>query len=180
VDDRLAKALRTQGGIRRGLYSLPGVFMFGPMRRKDRELSSAEIEALLRDGEYGVLTVVGRNGFPHPIPMSYVYREGEIWLHGAKEGSKLDDIRADSRVSFCVVGQTEVLPEKFSTRYASVILYGTAEEVPLDQAQPCLVALLEKYSHDHMVKGLEYIQRAQDKTCVLRILVQHMTGKARR
>lgn len=30
--------------------------MFESMRRKDRELSSSEVESLLCDGEYGVLT----------------------------------------------------------------------------------------------------------------------------
>lgn len=154
--------------------------MFEPMRRHDRELPEAEMESLLVDGEYGILSLAGRNGFPHPVPMNYVYRNGEIWLHCALEGSKLLDLRADSRAAFCVVGPTELLPSAFSTRYRSVIAYGRIEEVSAGEAEPCLVALLEKYAPDHLEQGLVYIRKALEKTCVLRMVILHKTGKARK
>lgn len=154
--------------------------MFAEMRRKDREMTQEETLKLLSGSEYGVLTVVGRNGHPHPVPMSYAWKEGAIWLHCAKEGSKLDDIRADAKVSFCVVGDTEVLAEKFSTRYASAIVYGDISEVSGEAAEAGLFALVEKYSPGFLAEGKAYISRAVANTCVLRIDVRHMTGKAQR
>ena len=154
--------------------------MFVEMRRKDREMTTEETLQLLARAEHGVLTVVGRNGYPHPVPMSYAWKAGAIWLHCAKAGSKLDDIRADAKVSFCVVGDTAVLPEKFSTNYGSAIVYGDISEVSGEAAEAGLFALVEKYSPGFLTEGKAYISRASANTCVLRIDVRHMTGKARR
>jgi uncharacterized protein len=154
--------------------------MFVEMRRKDREMTAEETLKLLAAAEYGVMTVVGRNGYPHPVPMSYAWKDGAIWLHCAKAGSKLDDIRADAKVSFCVVGNTEVLPEKFSTNYSSAIVFGDIAEVSGKEAEAGLLALVEKYSPGFLAEGKAYVSRAASDTCVLRIDVRHMTGKARR
>lgn len=154
--------------------------MFEEMRRKDRIMSAGETEQILYKGEYGVLTVVGRNGYPHPVPMNYAWKDGAIWLHCATMGSKLDDIRTDAKVSFCVIGDTEVLPEKFSTHYSSVIVYGDIAEVSGETAAEGLFALVEKYSPGFLSEGKAYISRKVSNTCVLRIDVRHMTGKAQR
>lgn len=154
--------------------------MFEEMRRKDRIMSAGETEQILYKGEYGVLTVVGRNGYPHPVPMNYAWKDGAIWLHCAAMGSKLDDIRTDAKVSFCVIGDTEVLPEKFSTHYSSVIVYGDIAEVSGETAAEGLFALVEKYSPGFLSEGKAYISREVSNTCVLRIDVRHMTGKAQR
>lgn len=154
--------------------------MFEEMRRKDRAITAGETERILDEGEYGVLTVVGRNGYPHPVPMNYVWKDGAIWLHGAAVGSKFDDIRADAKVSFCVVGDTQVLPEKFSTNYSSVIVYGDIAEVSGETAAEGLFALVQKYSPGFLPEGKAYISREGTHTCVLRIDIRHMTGKAQR
>lgn len=153
--------------------------MFEEMRRKDRIMTAGETEQILYKGEYGVLTVVGRNGYPHPVPMNYAWKDGAIWLHCATVGSKLDDIRTDAKVSFCVIGDTKVLPEKFSTNYSSVIVYGDIAEVSGETAAEGLYALVEKYSPGFRLEGKAHISREATHTCVLRIDVRHMTGKAR-
>lgn len=154
--------------------------MFVKMRRKDRELPKEEVEQILTNGEYGILTTTGCNGYPHPIPMNYVYKDGSIWLHCAKEGSKLDDIHADARVAFCVIGSTELLPEKFATNYSSVIAYGEISEVQGEALEFGLYSLIEKYSPGFLVEGKAYIERAKSKVCVLRIDIHSKTGKSRR
>ena len=45
-------------------------------------------------------------------------------FHSAKAGHKIDAIARDPRASFCVIGQDDVLPEKFTTRYRSAIAFG--------------------------------------------------------
>nr|WP_320132063.1 pyridoxamine 5'-phosphate oxidase family protein [uncultured Holophaga sp.] len=154
--------------------------MFEAMRRQDRALSPEETRELLLRGEYGVLGLQGLNGYPHPVPMSYALEGEVIWLHCALEGSKLADLRADARASFCVVGATEVLPSAFSTRYASAIAYGEVEEVSGAEADRGLMALLEKYSPEHLEAGRAYLERARAKTGVLRLHIAHLSGKSRR
>src|SRR5689334_11917769 len=102
--------------------------MHHELRRKDRGLDEPEARELLERGEYGVLSSCGPDGQPYGIPLSYCVIGDAIYFHCALEGHKLENIVADSRVSFCVVGTTEVLPDKFSTRYESVIVSGRAAE----------------------------------------------------
>ncbi len=49
-----------------------------------------------------------------------------IYFHCAPEGHKLENLSGNNKVSFCVVGKTQVLPDKFATNYESVIVFGTA------------------------------------------------------
>lgn len=154
--------------------------MFREMRRKDRQMDDVEAVALLKKCTYGVLSVIGEHGYAYGVPLSYVYLNGAIYFHSANEGAKLDCIRANEQVSFCVVGDTNTLPDKFSTEYESVIVFGRAEETDEGEKNEALLGLLEKYSNYFFDKGIKYIQSAGDITTVIKITVDHMTGKARR
>lgn len=154
--------------------------MFKGMRRSEREISIEGVNGILEVGEYGVLATVGENGYPYATPVSYVYYNKSLYFHSALEGSKLDNIKYNEKVSFCVVGKTKVLQGKFSTEYESVIVFGKAFEAKGEEKKEALIAIAEKYSPDFKVEGLQYIDRAIDKTCVIRIEIERVTGKARR
>lgn len=153
---------------------------FRPMRRKDRELSPSEAEELLKTGEYGVLSTAGEDGYPYGVPVNYVFLDGVLYFHCAAEGEKLDALARCGRVSFCVVGETDLMPEKFSTRYESVIAFGTADEAAGEEKREALMGLIRKYSPGYLEKGKEYVGRAFDDVKIIRIRVDHLTGKARR
>lgn len=154
--------------------------MFREMRRNDRALSATETEALLVRGEYGVLSTCGANSYPYGVPLSYAYADGVVYFHSAMEGSKLDNLAACDKVSFCVVGHTHTLPDKFSTEYESAIVFGRAAAIMDEEKQKALLALVQKYSPDFLDSGKAYIERAAAKTNVMKIVVEHMSGKARR
>jgi nitroimidazol reductase NimA-like FMN-containing flavoprotein (pyridoxamine 5'-phosphate oxidase superfamily) len=154
--------------------------MADEMRRKDRALPDSEAKELLAKGEYGVLSTVSPDGQPYGVPLNYSYAGDVIYFHCALEGHKLANMQASKKVSFFVVGETEVLSDKFSTKYESVIVFGEACEVVGDEKQKGLIELVKKYSPDFMKKGLEYIEKAGDKTRVYKITVASLTGKARR
>jgi uncharacterized protein len=61
-----------------------------------------------------------------------VYEDGKIFFHCAKEGHKIDGIRRDEKVSFCVVDKDQIVPEKFTTFFRSVIVFGRARIVSED------------------------------------------------
>ena len=149
------------------------------MRRKDRALPRDDALALLRQAEYGVLSSVTPGGQPYGVPLNFCILDGAIYFHSAIEGEKLDNIAANSRVSFCVVGDTEVLPEEFGTRYRSAIVCGAAEEVFADEKLRGLQGLLAKYSAQFMEQGLDYIEKVSSKVRVFRIRIETITGKAR-
>jgi nitroimidazol reductase NimA-like FMN-containing flavoprotein (pyridoxamine 5'-phosphate oxidase superfamily) len=153
--------------------------MFKEMRRKDREIFGEDIEKILINGEYGTLAAIGENGYPYIVPLSYVYQDNTIYFHCAKEGHKLENIEKNPKVSFCVVTDTEVLPEKFSTDYKSVIAFGVASEVIGDLKGDILLKFIDKYSEDFMEEGKKYIARAKDTAKIIEIKIQHITGKSR-
>lgn len=153
--------------------------MYREMRRKDRQLGQEEAVELLNRGEYGVLATIDGT-MPYAVPLSYAYEDGSIYFHCAKVGHKLDNIRSNDQVSFCVVGNTKVLPEKFSTAFESVIAFGTVEILEKkEEKAKALKALILKYSSGYIPEGDAYINRAIDETCVVKINVEHFTGKKR-
>jgi nitroimidazol reductase NimA-like FMN-containing flavoprotein (pyridoxamine 5'-phosphate oxidase superfamily) len=150
------------------------------IRRKDRMMSDKDAKELLLKGEYGILSTVSPDGQPYGVPLNYSYSGDVIYFHCALEGHKLENIEGSKKVSFCVVGKTEVLPEKFATKYESVIVFGEACEVTGDEKQKGFVELVKKYSLGFMQEGLEYIKNAGSKARVYKIALASITGKARR
>ncbi|WP_143317756.1 pyridoxamine 5'-phosphate oxidase family protein [Clostridium sp. HBUAS56017] len=154
--------------------------MFREMRRKDRELKNDEIIEVLKNTSYGILSTISENGYPYGVPISYVFFNDSIYFHCATKGHKLDNILNNDKVSFCVVGNTCVLPEEFSTKYESIIVFGKAIEVFDDEKNMALLETLNKYSPDFIEQGKEYIIKAGKATKVIKITIDHISGKARR
>ncbi|NLT94463.1 MAG: pyridoxamine 5'-phosphate oxidase family protein [Clostridia bacterium] len=154
--------------------------MFREMRRKDRKLEKSEAVEILKNGEYGILSTAGQDGYPYGVPVNYVYVNGSIYFHCAVIGHKLDNIRNNDKVSFCVVGPTQILPDKFSTKYESVIVFGRAVEVFDDEKNMALFEFINKYSSDYPEQGKEFLNKKYKATIVIKINVEHISGKARR
>ena len=154
--------------------------MFKEMRKAERKITDLESYEILKNGEYGVLSTVDTNGYSYGIPINYVFLNNCIYFHCATEGSKLENINNNNKVSFCVVGKTEILPEKFSTKYESVIVFGKAIEAHDEEKENTLEAIIKKYSRDYLDIGKTYIDNAKHKTKVIKIIIEHISGKARR
>lgn len=150
------------------------------MRRKDREIGRAEAEEVLAKGTYGVLSLSGAEG-PYGVPVCHALLRGTIYFHCAMKGRKLDLLKADNRVSFCVVGETETLPSAFSMKYRSAIVSGRAAEVT-DNAEKleALDALVLKYSGpEYAAAGRAKAEAALAVTAIYAIKPETITGKAR-
>ncbi len=160
--------------------SKEAMILFKEMRRQDRKISQAEVDDILMSTSYGVLSMNGGSDYAYGVPISYVYLDNRIYLHCALEGQKLGQLRADNKVSFCVVGKAKVLPDKFSVEYTSVIVFGKASEVKEEEKLTALFAFIDKYASDFAEKGREYVVNAQQKCLVIKIDVEGITGKARK
>ena len=150
------------------------------LRRKDRAITEKEAIALLNKAEYGVLSTVNENGKPYGVPLNFCFIDHCIYFHCAIEGRKIDNIKQNKSVSFCAVGNTEILPDKFGTKYESVIVSGEVEEVFDMNKQIALEGLLHKYSPEFFDKGIKYIEGLREKTRVFKITINKLTGKARK
>jgi nitroimidazol reductase NimA-like FMN-containing flavoprotein (pyridoxamine 5'-phosphate oxidase superfamily) len=149
------------------------------MRRKDKAVDRDAAIRLLQTGEYGVLSTVDAQGQPYGVPLNYVFHDGGLYFHCALQGRKLDNLLANRRASFCVVGRTRVLPAEFNTEYESVIVFGEASVVQGEERHRALMCLVEKYSPDFVDEGREYIKLHDSRTMVVKLHIRSMTGKAK-
>ena len=151
------------------------------IRRKDRALSREEAVQILRDGEYGILSTIGEDGYPYGVPISYAYTEdGKIWLHGAKEGHKVNNIAYCPKASFTVVGATHVLQDKFSTLYSSAIAFGTIQLCAGLEKQKGIMTIVAKYSPDFIEEGEAFAQKTMQAMNVYYLTMEGLTGKAKK
>ena len=150
------------------------------MRREDRSISQPEAMAVLQNAEYGVLSIASPDGEPYGVPLNYCVIDGAIYFHCADEGKKLEILSRNNSVSFCSVGATKIVPDQFATNYESTIVSGKAEEVKGREKQSALEGIVKKYSSQFLAEGLEYIKANIEAARVYKIVIQSMTGKARR
>lgn len=153
------------------------------MRRKDRELQENEVIEILNKCEYGVLACVNGNADPYATPLSYVLHDNSIYFHSATMGHKLNNIAEMPKVSFAVVDNVERIyypGDGFSTLYESAIVFGKASVVD-DEKEKILAlkVLAEKYFEGNENIDL-YISSALSRTCVVKISIEHKSGKANR
>jgi nitroimidazol reductase NimA-like FMN-containing flavoprotein (pyridoxamine 5'-phosphate oxidase superfamily) len=150
------------------------------MRRKDRLITNEETFAILERGEYGILSTVSSKDEPYGVPVNYCLIKECIYFHCALEGRKIDNIHDNPKVSFCVVGKTEVLPDQFGTKYESCIVQGVASESFGEEKQQALEGLIHKYSKNFVSEGLKYIEKLRNKARVFKISIESISGKARK
>lgn len=153
--------------------------MFRKMRRTKQELTAAETEKILTSVPDGVLAVAGDDGYPYAVPVNFVYCGGAIYFHCAKEGHKIDAIKTNDRVSFCVVAKNAVVPREFATDYYSVIAFGRAKILTGDTDKINALRLLnKKLAPDFPQEGDIEIEKSLAHVCVVKIEIDHVSGKA--
>jgi nitroimidazol reductase NimA-like FMN-containing flavoprotein (pyridoxamine 5'-phosphate oxidase superfamily) len=148
------------------------------IRRADRAISENDAKVILQQGEYGVLSTASAEGQPYGLPLNYCYVNDAIYFHCAAEGHKIENIKVNNKVSFTVVGKTQVLPDKFTSKYDSAIVFGKATEMLGPEKQKALIEVLKKYSPGHMESGLKTIENSEEKVRVYKISIEALTGKA--
>ncbi len=152
--------------------------MFREMRRKGQQLSTEDCEAILNRGTSGVLAVSGDGDYPYAVPLSYCYDGEKIYFHCAKTGHKLDAIKRNNKVSFCVIDADDIVPERFTTYYKSVVVFGRAHIITdSGDKRRAITALSEKYSPGEKNTQQE-IEQSWERFCMLELDIEHMTGKA--
>ena len=152
--------------------------MVHEMRRKRQALSEQETWEVLERGSSGVLALIDEDGLPYAVPLSYVCHDGRIYYHCATVGHKLNAVRANGRASFCVIDRDEVIPEKFTTKYRSAIVFGVIREVVSPEEIMCAMrALAAKYSPAEGEDAFQREMKSSGALCVLALDIERMSGK---
>ena len=149
------------------------------MRRKDREQDASFAYRVLRDCEYVSLATVNTDGTPYCIPISPVLVGNALYFHSALEGQKLTNISRNSAVCISGVRYTKLVPEKFTTEYESAVATGKCVIVTdTEEKVMAMRALCEKYAKDSMGLFDEVMAKSFHRTCVCRVDIERITGKA--
>lgn len=150
---------------------------FRPLRRIKQTASQEECIALLGSAPRGVLAVHGENGYPYGLPVNYVFMDGRIYFHCAKEGHKVDALRADDRVSFTILSEPVKNEGEWWYCFTSVIVFGRICEVTdLDKADKVLRALGTKYFPEGYDMETDIIRNGPH-ALILELTIDHVSGK---
>lgn len=153
--------------------------MFRSMRRFQQQLSAAECLEIIRQEKRGVLAVQGDGDYPYAVPLNYFYDEanGKLYFHGAKEGHKIDAIKRNPRVSFCVHDAGVKLDGDWAYTVRSVIVFGRMRlvEDPAETVAQVRKLGLKYYPDPKEVEAV--VARAGARVQVLELTIEHMSGK---
>ncbi len=153
--------------------------MFRDMRRFRQKLSEEESIAMLERGSWGVLSVLGDEGYPYGVPLCYAYSDGKIYFHCARSGHKNDALKNEPKASFCVVDSDEIVPEEYTSHFRSVIVFGKVHEVEDDKIRRDVIERIAVKFHPH--DTAEHRNMAIDKQfrpmCILEMDIEHISGK---
>ncbi len=154
------------------------------MRRSDREITDIqEILAVMKRCDVCRLALHDVE-YPYILPVNFGMQieDGQVilYFHGAREGRKYDLIARDNRASFEMDCSHKLVldPHKgnCTMEYESVIGHGRIEVVPEAEKEDALCLLMQHYH----AEDFQYDRAAIPRTEVLRLVVEQVTGKARR
>lgn len=151
------------------------------VRRQDRLMDESRAIELLRESEYGVLSMVDTDGTAYGIPLNYVWDgDHSIYIHCAPEGHKLQALEQHPGVSFCIIGKVNLLPRNFTTEYESVILRGEAHiHLSPEEMMHALHLLVDKLSPDFKAIGYKYSEKSFHRVNIIRVDFTEFSGKCK-
>ena len=114
------------------------------------------------------------------MPMNHWYNEEDssIYFHIGKSGHRLDALKRDNKVSFCVYDGGYCREGDWALNIKSVIVFGKTELVDeLDKIIDISTKLSHKFTPDDGYIRSE-IAHFAEKTLLLRLSPEHICGKA--
>jgi nitroimidazol reductase NimA-like FMN-containing flavoprotein (pyridoxamine 5'-phosphate oxidase superfamily) len=153
------------------------------VRRQDKLMAEDRIHETLARGFCGRLATVGKDGSPYCLPLLYVWKGGEIFVHNTSAPGHLRaNVDHEPRVCFEIDEPGEVFDYgRFecdsSVAYRSVIAFGKIRIITaLSEKQSFCEALMAKYGKPDTTRPKGFFPRITDIT-VYAIAIERMTGK---
>ncbi len=151
---------------------------FREMRRKRQQLSEEKSIGILQKSTAGTLALLGDNGYPYAVPISYVYADGKLYFHSALSGHKIDAIKNYDKASFCIIDKDDVHPEKYTTYFRSVIAFGRIHIIEDAQEKLETARLLgDRYNPNQEEALQKEMEKGLSRMVMIRLDIEHLTGK---
>ena len=154
------------------------------MRRKDRQMDTDFAYSVIDRAEYGTLATINDDGTPYCVPLSLVRKDAVVYFHTAAVGHKLENILRNPKVCVAFACEVKVPPievDNFTTEYESAVVFGIASIVQDNKEKIDALRLIsEKFTPDSMPLFDQHIEMSLNKTCVVRIDIEEISGKRRK
>ncbi len=152
--------------------------MFREVARFKQVLPQEECIEILKRTKRGVLSVQGDDGYPYGVPINHFYNEedGKIYFHGGMKGHKIDAMKRDNKVSFCVFEDYQEEGDWF-LQFRSVVVFGRVEFIE-DRETTYEISrrLCYKFTQDENYIA-EEIVKSGPGTLLFALTPEHITGK---
>ena len=152
--------------------------MFREMRRKGQQVPQEECVRILTQEKRAVLSVNGDDGYPYAVPINFYYdtAENAIYFHSAMKGHKTDAMQNSDKVCF-TVHDRGYKKEDWSYFVTSVIAFGRASIVTDREIKRDKLRLFGQKYFPETVDIEEELDSGMDHINLVRIEIEHMTGK---
>lgn len=149
------------------------------MRRRDREITDKnKIADILMRSQAMSLAFAGE---PYVIPMNYGFTfeggEFKLYIHGAREGQKVDRMLENPRVAFTVFTDNRVYrmeSDEYTSSFDSVCGEGVARLLNGEDKKRALKAIMAHYAPG---REFTFDTRTLEHTMAAEIAVTAITGK---
>ena len=149
-------------------------------RMKEHQLTEAEIRDFLSKVPVGRLGTLNEDGYPYIVPVHFYYEQGHIFIHGLKQGQKIENLKKRQEVCFETDEMFAIIPDEnvcdTNTSYNSVIALGEASVIE-DESEKTdvLNKIVRKYT-PHL-EGHEFQPGLYKATGIIDIKLEKITGK---
>ncbi|MCF8020819.1 MAG: pyridoxamine 5'-phosphate oxidase family protein [Vallitaleaceae bacterium] len=150
------------------------------MRRNEKEvIDIIEIEKMLNKADICRLGL-SVNNEPYVVPMNFGYKDNCLYLHSAKEGMKIEMMKANPRVCFEVEVDAELVDGgevacEWGMKFISVIGHGQASIIEeRTEKKEALDILMSQYSKR---TEFEYQDKHLDAVAVIEIKIDELSCK---
>ena len=125
-------------------------------RRAEIAMSATEVAALLDGSRTVTCATVGRDGWPHLMPLWYVVRSGELWAWTYAKSQKVRNLERDARCTL----QVEVGHEYLELRGVMLACEAVIHR-DLDTVAALGAEIAARYGGDDLTPELAAAMRAQ-------------------
>lgn len=148
------------------------------MRMKERERSREFALRVVDQCNFAVLSTADAEGQPYGVALSMVRIGENLYFHCAREGRKIDNLRANAKVSVTCVGNIWFPPDEFTVKYESAVVTGTAEEVTEEEEwTQAILALCRRFTPAKEAEAAGCASGARAVTAIWKIKIAEITGK---
>jgi nitroimidazol reductase NimA-like FMN-containing flavoprotein (pyridoxamine 5'-phosphate oxidase superfamily) len=142
------------------------------LRRTDRE-----IDDILNRATVCHLGMCDR-GLPYVVPLNYGYADGCLYMHCARQGRKIDILRANNLVSFTVYVDERLAESdaacKWTMKYRSVMGTGRATLIEAEnEKEKALSIVMRHYSEAEYTFDKQLV----DRMTIIRVQIDEVSGK---